>query len=93
MFLGIFGGLWGFSYFTALLIGSSLSYLVDIYRYYYDYEIHIIIEIYRTGSGGYGFALGMAVAVLGLINWYLPDKFELPNFTDEESHEKLLAFE
>jgi hypothetical protein len=79
MFLGIFGGLWGFSYFTALLIGSSLG---DYYRFYLI-----------SGKGGYGFALGMAVAVLGLINWYLPDKFELPNFTDEESHEKLLAFE
>jgi hypothetical protein len=89
--LGIFGGLWGLSYFSALLIGSSLRYLIISNVLFYNY--YITIFIFSTGQAGYGFALGIVVVVLGLIHFFLPDKFELPNFSDEESHENLLDFE
>jgi hypothetical protein len=45
------------------LIGSSLSVIYDIIP---DSD-ELIIEIERKGNGGYGFALGMALAVAGLI--------------------------
>ncbi len=84
MILGIFGAIWGISYFTALLIGSSLS-LIENQVFFPSNDI-IFRNIIRNSGGGYGLCLGIAVAVLVLIYFFLPNKFEIPNSTDDEGH-------